>query len=399
MENSLEVAKHIITALLEVNFYIFPSKGAGVLDSISKLLIVPSPFFKSPNRFDSFISISKDKTIYHFKDSFDISYCFVSLDEWYLFLGPYKTADKSRYDFASLMNVAKLSKSHIDDLIKHYKTLPKIEKSTVVHTIQALFKALYPKDEIPYQVDISIDLEEYNLAVDIERENKNPEYVQLTHNFEGQFMENISQGNSAAAKQLIRIISKRAAVNDSNSNNHLFQVQQGHAIARTLIRIAAKSQGVSSVALDSITSADRLASININSKEELDKILFQTIDNVCTLVLKYRSEEYSPIIKNTLEYILSNLKQSLSVKVIANVIGVSPNYLSGLFKSELDLTLTEFIRNRRLESAINLLNFTNMPIKIISSAVGIYDYNYFTKVFKKKYGVTPTEYRKNPKYL
>ena len=57
-------------------------------------------------------------------------------------------------------------------------------------------------------------------------------------------------------------------------------------------------------------------------------------------------------------------------------------------------TMTQYIASMRCKKAANLLKKTNLPIQEISSYVGYSDNNYFVKVFKKNYDMTPTEFRK-----
>jgi YesN/AraC family two-component response regulator len=65
-----------------------------------------------------------------------------------------------------------------------------------------------------------------------------------------------------------------------------------------------------------------------------------------------------------------------------------------VFKKETGWTMTEYIALMRCKKAARLLKKTDLPVQEISSYVGYSDNNYFVKVFKKIYDLTPSEYRK-----
>ena len=78
----------------------------------------------------------------------------------------------------------------------------------------------------------------------------------------------------------------------------------------------------------------------------------------------------------------------------ADYAGVSSFYLSKLFKEEKGETYINFVSDRRLEKSCQLLESTELSIKEITSEVGYNDQNYYSRIFKTKYGLSPKEYRK-----
>ncbi len=93
-------------------------------------------------------------------------------------------------------------------------------------------------------------------------------------------------------------------------------------------------------------------------------------------------------------YINSNLQSPLSVSSICEEFGISKNRLYSLWRKWFGLTVGDYILNIRMRRAKNLLVNDDMKIKEVCVEVGIPDYNYFSKVFKKFYGVSPKEYKK-----
>lgn len=98
-------------------------------------------------------------------------------------------------------------------------------------------------------------------------------------------------------------------------------------------------------------------------------------------------------------YIRQHYTKALSVRSIAEYSGLSPSYLSYLFKRETGVTITCYLDKQRLDRAKELLILTSKSMKEISSIVGYTDQNYFSRIFKKYEKISPVEYRTKNKNL
>lgn len=94
------------------------------------------------------------------------------------------------------------------------------------------------------------------------------------------------------------------------------------------------------------------------------------------------------------EYLMSNLQNQLSISIICEEFKISKNRLYSLWKKHFELTIADYILHARLEKAKHLLVNTDLKVHHICTQVGIPDYNYFSKLFKKHYGYSCREYRK-----
>lgn len=95
------------------------------------------------------------------------------------------------------------------------------------------------------------------------------------------------------------------------------------------------------------------------------------------------------------EQILKTLEHHWTVQEMAEVIELSLPHFQKLFKNEVGISPIAWLRERRLEKARDLLETEFWHIQQIGVAVGMPHDSHFTRDFKKKYGVTPTQYRKN----
>jgi two-component system response regulator YesN len=94
-------------------------------------------------------------------------------------------------------------------------------------------------------------------------------------------------------------------------------------------------------------------------------------------------------------YLNGNYNSSkLSLSSLANELGLSEGYLSNLFKKIYKKSFTDYITELRLKKAKILLLTSHLKNYEIAEAVGINDPNYFSTTFKKKYGYSPSQYRK-----
>ncbi|MEJ8543774.1 response regulator [Brevibacillus borstelensis] len=93
------------------------------------------------------------------------------------------------------------------------------------------------------------------------------------------------------------------------------------------------------------------------------------------------------------EYIHKHLTRDLGVEEVAGHLGISSSYFSLLFKQHTRLTFVEYLTQQRMERARFLLSVSGKTIHEISREVGYPDRRYFSKVFQKNTGLTPSEYR------
>lgn len=98
-------------------------------------------------------------------------------------------------------------------------------------------------------------------------------------------------------------------------------------------------------------------------------------------------------VQKAMEYISMNYSQKLTLTKIAEQLCITPNYLSELFKKHTGQNVSEYIMDYRLEKACQYLSNPQLRIGEIAEKVGINDVRYFSSMFKKKYDLTPTEFR------
>ncbi len=107
-----------------------------------------------------------------------------------------------------------------------------------------------------------------------------------------------------------------------------------------------------------------------------------------------REKTYSLPVHKVMEYISRRLQDPLTVEHLAEVAGLTPSYLSTLFKKETGLALSEYIRRERIDMAGQLLQYTDYSCTDIAEYLCFSSDSHFSRVFREYVGLTPTEYRK-----
>ncbi len=102
------------------------------------------------------------------------------------------------------------------------------------------------------------------------------------------------------------------------------------------------------------------------------------------------------VIVRALEYIDKNLASDLSIDQLCNYLYVSRNSLYKAFHSYFECTVNEYISRRRIHKAAALLRESDESVSTIATSVGIPNYTYFSRLFKKRMGVSPLKYRNKP---
>lgn len=94
-----------------------------------------------------------------------------------------------------------------------------------------------------------------------------------------------------------------------------------------------------------------------------------------------------------MKYINTYYNENITLKDVAAVVNLNPNYVSQIFKKNAGTTFSHYLINLRITNAKKMISTTNTSINEIAAETGFNDYFYFLKTFKKMTGKTPSEYR------
>jgi len=131
--------------------------------------------------------------------------------------------------------------------------------------------------------------------------------------------------------------------------------------------------------------------------EEMCKRFAELIDSHIKLLDREYSgikTDFDPLIKNVTSYIEDSVGCDITVSHIARLFGYSEKYIGQLFKKSTGLSIKEYVNAKRLDRAETLLCETNLSVTSLSLSVGYNNVTYFNRLFKERFGLSPSEYRK-----
>lgn len=133
---------------------------------------------------------------------------------------------------------------------------------------------------------------------------------------------------------------------------------------------------------------------DINSEEEVRRLHDEMVLDYTEKMRKYfRRDTNSKHINSCKEYIYSHIKERITIEDLADVLGVSSSYLSRLFKKEVGISVSAYIRNQKIDMAKNLLRFSDYSMIDIANRLAFSSQSHFIQQFREVEGMTPKKYR------
>jgi two-component system response regulator YesN len=387
---------HLNPYILQNNFEDIP-----VLDLGLRQLVNPNVNYKKT--LQNIPKICKPNQILRIYDEFLCNYIIFLLPETtqasYIIIGPYSLMDISQQTVLEIAEKFFIPAESFPQLRRFYQNLPFLMNESILLGILSTF------GEIIWGGPNNFTLQDVHdtFAIDLEPVSERPntkkteeallsmKVLEELYQQENALMQAVSQGHTLKAEMFMNTsatqqLEPRVADAIQNLKNYTI-------ILNTVLRKAAERGSVHPLHIDSLSSKFAQKIQLITSHESCRALQKEMVHKYCLLVKNNSMKGYSPLIQRILTRIDSDLTADLSLKTQAELLNVNPSYLSNLFKKETGSTLTDYVNRKRIEYSIFLLNSTSMQIQAVAQYCGISDVNYFTKIFKKQIGKTPTKYR------
>lgn len=326
-------------------------------------------------------------SIFYLNDRLSISYCLAFLHQHVILVGPYRTGNIHRSDFPLPLFS---SEQERQSFFQYYNSLPEIPMEKIKYLVRLIFLCVYDH-ETPLHED-EINIREY-LKGQIPPITSDFDSCQLDEpNYTEESLYYITQirsGNYNAA-----LASYMQIMRGKGSSFVRLRAIEGLSVMRTLTRIALSLAEVPDSSSDKLFSSFKNQCRNVSNIEESMQLCQWLIEKSCALVRQCYTKQYSSYVQEAIGYIHENLTQTITAADLADVAKLSVNRFSTRFHDEVGMTPSAYIRYQRMQTAARMLVYTNLDIQHICTNVGILDSNYFTKCFKKEYGMSPSDYRK-----
>ena len=382
-------------------------------DIISLDLPVDSVFDKTPfsitdkshlrdSTIGEYLGLIENNTIYTIRDSFQLRYTYLLLpdtkSQLLFILGPYVDSPFSEKQILEIEEKNGILPKHHNIVNDYLLSAPVISENSRLFTMLEVFgEHIWGKSNFTF-VDVENEkaspvslINDGSEGTDLDGILVKMKLMEKRYYYENELMQAVMLGQTQKADMLLSSfasISLEKRLTDSLRNFKNYCI-----IMNTLLRKAAENGGVHPMYLDRLSSSFAHKIEKLPSISDGESFVKDMFSSYCRLVRKHSIKKYTPIVQKTIVFIDADLSADLSLSSIAAVQNISPGYLSAVFKRETGKTLTNYVIEKRIKLASNLLNTTKLQIQTIALHCGIMDIQYFSKLFKKKTGKTPSEYR------
>lgn len=363
-------------------------------------------FLSLPESYDRLfrekLLLARPNTIYRLRDEFFCNYVYLVLPgegrHRVLIAGPYITFEIRHEEFLDEAGRYGVPPWLLGKMEEYYLNLPVIQDASVlINLFSAFGETIWGGADRFEIIDLDQELDALPPPI-LPDEDKtrqlllDMQIMQKHYDYENELMQIISQGQIHRAERISTafdpsFLQMRTADPVRNMKNFCI-------IGNTLMRKAAEYGGVHPVFLDRTSSefAKRIESISSLSAGHM--MFCDMARTYCHLVRKHKAQHYSPQVERAVLCIESDLSRDLTLATLAEILGISSGYLSSIFRQETGKTVTEFVTGKRMERAAQLLRGSTLQVQTVAQYCGISDVNYFSKLFKRHYGISPREFRK-----
>ena len=337
-------------------------------------------------------------TVYRTEDRMGLCHTFFALRTGeILLIGPYLNRVLSREECLELWERAEIPPQAQKNLHEYYASLAVLSPSDRLFAMLDSFcESLW---ETPAFSVVELDQTALSLpglvrgadrAENFDERLMHMHAMETRYAFENELMRAVTLGQ-IQKQELLSAFSVEQF--EQRASDPIRNLQNYDIIMNTLLRKAAEEAGVHPVYLDQVSSlfAKRIEELSdVSANLSLMKEMFRAY---CRLVRKHAIRHYSLPVQKTVLLIDADLSAEIAPRALAQAQGLSLGYLSGLFHREVGVTISEYIRERRMKHAAHLLSTTHLQIQTVAQHCGIMDVQYFSKLFKRAMGMTPKEYR------
>ncbi|NLO10091.1 MAG: helix-turn-helix transcriptional regulator [Clostridiales bacterium] len=203
---------------------------------------------------------------------------------------------------------------------------------------------------------------------------------------ENHMIEAVHHRKPDAYDYFLMMMNRISQLNDNAKRNKIIE-------ALVLASHASRIDGMDEV--DYIDYTSHINTLIKLSGNELIEWAFQKFVDITGFVKKPNAIDYSnKIVQATKEYLEAHYAEEISLEDVAEYVNISPQYFSKLIKKNTGFNFIDWLSMLRVKKAKELLTNSNLTVKEVCFMVGYKDPNYFSRIFKKKIGLTPSEYIK-----
>lgn len=344
----------------------------------------------------------KKKTIYCFRDWFSFAYILLLLpgnENRYFFIGPFLDHPVHQDEMLEYANLSHLPASKLSKLKAYYQSVPVISDRAYLLTLLCTFGETVWGSASDFELvslnlaDIAFPAPEYSAVQESESGDLSVliQHMEIRYQYENELMHLVSKGLVHRAENMLNQFSEYTI--EQRAQDPLRNFKNYAVICNTLLRKACENGGVHPFDLNRISTDYAHVIESSLTPERVKDTMIEMLRSYCRAVRKHRLRSYSLPVQKVILFIENNLSAPLTLKSIAKEHNLNHSYLSDLFHRETGQTIIQYITEKRLDLAAKLLKDTHLSIQTVAQQCGINDVNYFSKLFKKAYNVSPRKHK------
>lgn len=330
------------------------------------------------------IELPKEREIVRIVSYFDVKFIIFRYDENVVLIGPFLTEYLTEGDIdESLLSELGGDKHQL-------MSIPVVLSSGLFRPLMmTLFDNLWGKGNYTWRGED----DKKNLNVNFEGlASYNADEISKRYKQESQLLDAVRRCDFEYLTRLSTSFDINESVEKRNKNP-VRNTQNYSIIMNTLLRKTAYDEGVAAVYVDRLSSSFGKKIESLSTSLAVSKIMVEMLTEYAYLIRDYSWSGYPEAIKSVLFVIDSRYKEHLTLDELSRSAGLSRSYLSRLFGKVMGKSVFEYINELRIEKSLLLLKNPDVTISQAAIECGFEDQAYYTRIFKRIKGVTPTEWR------
>nr|WP_186812422.1 helix-turn-helix domain-containing protein [Paenibacillus xylanexedens] len=391
----------LIAELFDMSIFFVSSTGEVKFELLGNRML--NPLYKNDKQF--FYSVLEfDPSAYKeapsvVRTKFYENYILIHIDndqnnEGTIILGPSLPFSLIEHKINGLINDTHLF-AHREQVYHYYQSVPVIPHEKLID-IAILVNQIFNHELIEAE-DV---IQDYLRGMHVEEKeiqgtiNTSVAYDELLHHNplnEKQLLTFVKEGKLDMLKHFTQLGHENTGVLSKSS--HIRSKKNLGIIGIALATRAAIDGGLYSELAFSISDLYIQRLEELRTDKEIDQCCLEAFFSLTEKVSQVKESQHSKTVTLCKNYIYNHRYSKITHEEIAEHAGISPNYLSVLFKKEVGVPVNEYIQQIKIEEAKHMIQFTSTPLSEIGSLLSFTDQSYFTKIFKKHSGRTPKQYQ------
>lgn len=224
--------------------------------------------------------------------------------------------------------------------------------------------------------------------------NKERNILRAPYNPELEFYSVIESGNVQKVKTLCEEPLLEKVGLGSLSENGLRNIRYHFVITTALVARYCIEGGLDVATSYSLSDFYIQKADHCKTPEEISKLHpIMCLDYTKRMKNLRKRKVCSKHIAACIDYICEHLHTRITINMLSESLQINASYLSRLFKQEVGVTISEYIQEKKIETAQNMLIYSEFSPAEISSILAFPNQSYFTQIFKKRTGMTPKNYQ------